>query len=271
MLFRSIAAMRIGIRQIIADITAVADSIATGTEKMEHHNKHIMLQNQQQNANFLHLSQRLHRVSEEVESGAEFSQLATQQANSADQLMQDCAQEVDSMEHQMQLIVGASGDISGIVDILDNLSLQTRLLALNASIESSHAGQYGRSFSVVAKEIGLLSQRSGVSTREIDNLIQDTQHHIKHGFSKVQTLEGLFGKITEAVSTVVTQLKELEHNISAQSHRVSKIAREVTEMNEQLQQSEQHHLEQVDAAAHLRKLSDRLALRAQQFQLEMQH
>ncbi|QKJ86029.1 methyl-accepting chemotaxis protein [Paramixta manurensis] len=266
-LFHSIDTMRHGLQQIVSDINSVAMSVAAGAENMQQHNQQAMQQHQAQNASFHHLSQRLHRVSEEVENGAQFSQHATREAQSVDELMHNCAREVGNMEMQMQQIVAASGDIAGIVGMLDNLSLQTRLLALNAAIESAHAGAYGRSFSVVAKEIGLLSQQSGQSTRQIDGLIQHTRQHVNDGFDKVKTLETLFTQISGAVSGVVVQLNELQHNTMAQSHRVSKIAQEVVEMSAQLQQSEGLNARQVQAAAQLRELSDRLAQRAQQFRL----
>ncbi|WP_345829273.1 methyl-accepting chemotaxis protein [Pantoea sp. BRR-3P] len=266
-LFQSIDTMRSGLQQIVSDINTVAVSVAAGAEEMQQHNEKVMQQHQKQNASFHHLSQRLDRVSEEVEIGTQFSLQATQEAQSADDLMRNCAVEVDKMENQMQQIVAASGDIAGIVGMLDSLSMQTRLLSLNAAIESAHAGAYGRSFSVVAKEMGLLSQQSGASTRQIDGLIQHTQQHVNDGFDKVKALEVLFAQIGGAVSGIVTQLNELQQNSSAQSHRVKKIAREVVEMSDQLQQNEALNAQQVQSAVQLRALSDRLAQRAQQFRI----
>lgn len=267
-LFQSIESMRFGLQQIVSDINNVAVSVAAGAEDMQQHNEQFMQQHQAQNASFHYLSQRLYRVSEEVEIGAQLSQQATQEAQSADALMRNCVAEVDNMELKMQQIVAASGDIAGIVAMLDSLSMQTRLLSLNAAIESAHAGTYGRSFSVVAKEIGLLSQKSGESTRQIDGLIQHTQQHVNDGFDKVKALEVLFTQISDAVSGVVTQLDELQQNSIAQSHRVSKIAQEVVEMSNQLQQNEALNAHQVNSATQLRELSDRLAQRAQQFRVD---
>lgn len=266
-LFHSMDTMRLGLQQIVSDISTVAVSVAAGAEAMQQHNQQVMQQHQAQNASFHHLSQRLHRVAEEVENGAHFSQQAAREAESADTLMRHCAQEVANVENQMQQIVAAAGDIAGIVGMLDNLSTQTRLLSLNAAIESAHAGSLGRSFAVVAEEMGLLSQQSGASTRQIDGLIQHTRQHVDDGFEKVQALEMLFAQISDAVSGVVTQLSELQANSSAQSHRVSRIAQEVIGMSDQLQQNEALTARQVQAAAQLRDLAERLAGHARQFRV----
>lgn len=264
-LFNAMDEMRQGLRHIIHEIDVVAASVAAAAGKVQHYNQQAREQHQAQNASFSHLSQRLHRVSEEVENSTRFSLQATDQAQSADHLMQQCAVQVDQMESQMRQIVQASGDIAGIVDLLDSLSLQTRLLALNAAIESAHAGVYGRSFSVVAKEIGLLSNQSGHSTRQIDQLIQHTRQHVDSGFSKVKSLEVLFGQIGEAVSAVVTRLNELQHNASAQSARVSHIAAEVLALNDQLQTNEGLSAQQSSAADVLHQQASRLAQTVQQF------
>lgn len=264
-LFNAMEEMRQGLRHIIHEIDVVAASVTAAADEMQHFNQQAREQHQAQNASFSHLSQRLHRVSEEVENSTRFSLQATDQAQSADRLMQQCAVQVDQMESQMRQIVQASGDIAGIVDLLDSLSLQTRLLALNAAIESAHAGVYGRSFSVVAKEIGLLSTKSGHSTRQIDDLIQHTRQHVDSGFSKVKSLETLFGQIGQAVSAVVTRLNELQHNATAQSARVSHIAAEVLALNQQLQTNEGLSAQQRSAADTLQQQASRLALTVQQF------
>lgn len=163
----------------------------------------------------------------------------------------------------MQRIVTASADIAGIVRMPDDLSMQTHLLAFNAAIESTHAGAYGRRFSVVAKEMGLLSQQSGIPTRQIAELIQHIRQNIDHGFEKMQTPEVLFAQI----SAVVTQLDKLQNTTTAQSHRVSKIAQKIVEMSNQLQQNEALNTQRVQSAAQLREHSERLAQRVQQFHI----
>jgi methyl-accepting chemotaxis protein PixJ len=69
----------------------------------------------------------------------------------------------------------SSQKISKVVSLISNFTTQTQLLALNASIEATRAGEYGRGFSVVADEVRSLSRQSAEATREIEKLVQEIQ------------------------------------------------------------------------------------------------
>ncbi|GHD50387.1 Chemoreceptor zinc-binding domain-containing protein [Marinobacter persicus] len=72
---------------------------------------------------------------------------------------------------QMEALEAETGSITSLVDVIDGVSDQTSLLALNASIEAARAGEHGRGFSVVATEVRNLAFRAGEATREIDEAI----------------------------------------------------------------------------------------------------
>jgi len=72
---------------------------------------------------------------------------------------------------QMEVLEAETGSITSLVDVIDGVSDQTSLLALNASIEAARAGEHGRGFSVVATEVRNLAFRAGDATREIDEAI----------------------------------------------------------------------------------------------------
>ncbi|MCL1482586.1 MULTISPECIES: methyl-accepting chemotaxis protein [unclassified Marinobacter] len=75
------------------------------------------------------------------------------------------ARDMDSLESE-------TGSITSLVDVIDGVSDQTSLLALNASIEAARAGEHGRGFSVVAIEVRNLALRAGEATQEIESAIE---------------------------------------------------------------------------------------------------
>ncbi len=77
-----------------------------------------------------------------------------------------------STAKQMESLKTEARDITALVDVIDSVSDQTSLLALNASIEAARAGEHGRGFSVVATEVRNLAFRAGEATKQIDDAIE---------------------------------------------------------------------------------------------------
>lgn len=69
-------------------------------------------------------------------------------------LFQGLDQQLEEMNHKLEALRGSGAN-------LNNISMQTRVISINASIESARAGQYGRAFGVVASEIRNLANKSG--------------------------------------------------------------------------------------------------------------
>lgn len=69
----------------------------------------------------------------------------------------------------------SSQKVSKIVSLISHFTTQTQLLALNASIEATRAGQYGRGFAVVADEVRSLARQSAEAATEIEQFVQEIQ------------------------------------------------------------------------------------------------
>jgi methyl-accepting chemotaxis protein len=69
----------------------------------------------------------------------------------------------------------SSQQISKFVLLINQIALQTNMLAINASIEAARAGEAGRGFAVVAKEFGRLAAQSAAATKEIEQVVENIQ------------------------------------------------------------------------------------------------
>ena len=69
----------------------------------------------------------------------------------------------------------SSQQISKVVSLINQIALQTNLLAINAGIEAARAGEEGQGFAVVAEEVGQLAARSAAATKEIEQIVDNIQ------------------------------------------------------------------------------------------------
>ncbi len=85
---------------------------------------------------------------------------------------------VETTAEYIKRLGGRSEEIGKILTVIDEITDQTTLLALNAAILAAQAGEHGKGFSVVADEIKDLAERTSFSTQEISTLIQTVQKEV---------------------------------------------------------------------------------------------
>lgn len=124
--------------------------------------------------------------------------------------MRDLKLAVSNTAQIIQEVNSWGEQVSSILDIVDEVTEQTSLLALNASIISAQAGSHGRGFAVVADEIKELALRTKNSTQRISALIhtlrKKTEEGVKHmndGLKKAEQGMGLSSAVKEALDTIL--------------------------------------------------------------------
>ncbi len=93
--------------------------------------------------------------------------------------MESISDQVQKSAEIIQRLGARSVDIEKVLSVIRDVTEQTNLLSLNAAILAAQAGEYGKSFSVVADEIRALSERTASSTREIGGIVKTIQKDIK--------------------------------------------------------------------------------------------
>ncbi|HFK1748555.1 TPA: methyl-accepting chemotaxis protein [Bacillus cereus] len=139
--------------------------------------------------------------------------------------IQDTVQDVSSSIYAFE---ARSREIHEILTVITTISNQTNSLALNASTESSCAGEMGEEFSGVADEVHILAERTEASARDIAKLIGETQaeaeravrsiqkssKEVEVGITLVQSSGAFFEKISESAQSVTNQIKATSNHSS---------------------------------------------------------
>ncbi|GBO53196.1 methyl-accepting chemotaxis protein [Pseudanabaena sp. lw0831] len=118
----------------------------------------------------------------------------------------------------------ASQQISKIVVLIDQIALKTNMLAVNASIEASLAGEEGRGFAVVAEEVGALAAQSAKAAKEIEILVETIQ---KETSEVVQAMEASTVQVVEGTNRVEDARKSLNQIVQV-SRQVNQLFQEIS-------------------------------------------
>ncbi len=110
---------------------------------------------------------------------------------------------IEAMHKQTELTNQSIQQIQGAANLINEISDQTGLLALNASIEAARAGELGRGFTVVADEIAKLAHQSAASVEEINRVVNELLANASQSVSVMQ-------EINTSVDVQVTSLSETQ-------------------------------------------------------------
>ncbi|MBC7973674.1 MAG: HAMP domain-containing protein [Myxococcales bacterium] len=118
------------------------------------------------------LSASIQTVAGNAAQATDVAEQSSTAVTSAVQRMESIRAAVSDAAEKMRELGESSKRIGNIVEVIRQISEQTSMLALNASIEAAHAGEQGRGFAVVADEVSSLARRVGQSAKDIETLIQ---------------------------------------------------------------------------------------------------
>lgn len=115
-------------------------------------------------------------------------------------------------------------EISRVVSLINQIALQTNLLAINAGIEAARAGEQGQGFAVVAEEVGELASRSAFATQEIEGILENIQ---KETSELVQVIELETTQVVEG-TRVVEDAKQSLYQILEVSRQVDSLVQSIS-------------------------------------------
>ncbi len=161
--------------------------------------------------------------------------------------------EVKKSAEIIQKLGVRSLDIEKVLSVIKEVTEQTNLLSLNAAILAAQAGEYGKSFSVVADEIRALSERTSSSTREIAVIVKAIQKDIKDAVTAVNAAQEKVGTGNSLVLKVGEALREV---LDASEHST-----DMTKAIERATEEQSLGLKQITMAIEeVRKMMNRVAL-----------
>jgi len=121
------------------------------------------------------------------------------------------------MSESMGNIRKSSQEMTGVIQIINDISDKINLLSLNAAIEAARAGDAGRGFAVVADEISKLADQTTSSIKSIDSLIRTNEQEIINGNRNVSETVGKINSIISDIEKIVEKITVISNKMSEQT------------------------------------------------------
>jgi methyl-accepting chemotaxis protein WspA len=165
--------------------------------------------------------------------------------------MQQLVESTASVSSKLALIREKADSINVVVTTITKVADQTNLLSINAAIEAEKAGEYGRGFLVVAREIRRLADQTAVATLDIETMVRQMQDavsagvmqmdkfsgEVRQGVGRIQEINSQTGQIIEEVQGLTPRFRAVNEGMRQQSIGAEQISDAMGQMAESSRQT----------------------------------
>lgn len=172
----------------------------------------------------LQMTAQIHRVSRAASESSDVAQSSVQAAEQGEAAVQDSIRGMQHIREQIQetskrikRLGESSLEIGDITELISDITEQTHVLALNASIQAAAAGEAGRGFAVVAEEVQRLAERCGDAARQITTLVKTVQEDAQEAVVAMElstqgVVEG--ARLSDAAGTALGDIRRVSQHLA---------------------------------------------------------
>ena len=269
------------LRKLVATVNDTALMVDTATKQTENTAAHLAkaTDNQAKEINaatesIVSMAASIEEVSGNAERSSDVARHSVEVAHKGGEAvrrtidgMNTIRETIQETSKRIKRLGESSQEIGNIVELINDIAEQTNILALNASIQASMAGEAGRGFAVVADEVQRLAERSTNATKQIEVLVRTIQADTNEAVvsmerSTTDVVGGALlaenaGAALDEIEQVSNQIASLVQNISSSARQQASSAADVTRRTTRLREIGHQTGEATTAtAASISKLSE---------------
>ena len=233
------------LRDLVATINLTAGQVAGAVQDTQATAMHLAQASEHQAQQIAEASTAIKQMAQSIDqvsaNAAESSAVAERSveiANKGNEVVHNTIHGMDNIREQIQdtakrikRLGESSQEIGDIVSLIDDIADQTNILALNAAIQASMAGDAGRGFAVVADEVQRLAERSSAATRQIETLVRAIQADTNEAVISMEqtTTEVVRGaRLAQDAGVALEEIEGVSKTLAALIQSISNTAQQQT-------------------------------------------
>ncbi|CAH0293708.1 chemotaxis protein [Pseudomonas mediterranea] len=233
------------LRDLVATINLTAGQVAAAVQETQATAMHLAQASEHQaqqiseaSTSINEMAQSIDQVSANAAESSAVAERSVEIANKGNEVVHNTIHGMDNIREQIQdtakrikRLGESSQEIGDIVSLIDDIADQTNILALNAAIQASMAGDAGRGFAVVADEVQRLAERSSAATRQIETLVRAIQADTNEAVISMEqtTSEVVRGaRLAQDAGVALEEIEGVSKTLAALIQSISNAAQQQT-------------------------------------------
>jgi len=231
------------LRSLVSTINETAVQVAAAAQETQATAMHLAEAAEHQAQQIASASAQINEIASSIDEvsknsveSADVAQRSVQIAAKGAEVVRQTIQGMDNIRDQIQetskrikRLGESSQEIGSIVELINDISEQTNILALNAAIQAASAGEAGRGFAVVADEVQRLAERASNATKRIEALVQTIQSDTNEAVSSMEqtTAEVVAGaRLAEDAGLALGEIEKVSNDLADLIQNISQAARQ---------------------------------------------
>ncbi len=260
-----LAAREEELTKLISSIAESALAIRTGSGEIAQASEDLARRTESNAASLEETSAAIAQMDERLKATAGSATRTVERADQATATVSGGRAIADEAVQAMGRVSESAKGIDNVIEGLDKIAFQTRVLAMNAAVEAGRAGEAGRGFAVVADLVSALSMRAEEESKRARDQLTVTQTDIVTAVDAVKKVDGALANISGDVGEVNELLGAIAADNQAQASAITEISAAISSMDQATQQNAAMVEETSAAARNLLVEVNALSEQAQQF------
>ena len=225
------------LRRMIGAVAHSAGGIRSGSQEIAQASEDLARRTEANAASLEETSAALVQIDQRLKASAQAASQTVRRADEALETVTSGRAVAGEAVQAMDRVSESAKGIDQVIEGVDKIAFQTRVLAMNAAVEAGRAGDAGRGFAVVADLVSALAMRAEEEAKRARDQLTVTQTDIVTAVDAVQRVDGAFETISGGVSEVHMLLGQMAEDNQVQSSAITQISVAVTTMDQSTQQN----------------------------------